>query len=140
MIYAVIDGLCRPNPGGVCACAFIIKDDKGRVICQFSKIVGAGIGYTNNVAEYYAVIEALEWFSYREDKELTIVSDSKLVINQMNGVWKVNGGAYYEAYLKAKMLFDLLTVERGKVVKFNWVPRGFTLDADKLANQAIINR
>ena len=136
MLYAITDGSCQPNPHGVCACAFIIKNNKSKVIYKFSKRIGAGIGYTNNVGEYTALLEVLRWFSSNEEKELTIASDSKLVINQMNGKWKVNGGAYYEVYLRAKGLAASL-IDEGKVLRYNWVPREYTLEADSLANKAI---
>ena len=139
MLYAIIDGAYRPAQNGVCACAFIIKNDKSEVVYRYSKRIGAGIGFSNNYAEYYSILEAFRWFSCRNEKELTIASDSKLVINQMNGEWKVNGGAYYEVYLRAKKLATSLTDE-GKILKYNWVPREYLLEADRLANQAILGK
>ena len=57
-LYVFCDGGARGNPG-LAAIGFLIKDNKGRVIVKKGKYIGKA---TNNVAEYKAVIEALEWF------------------------------------------------------------------------------
>lgn len=76
------DGGSRGNPGKA-ACAFIaVKDNK--IIKQQSKYLGIA---TNNEAEYNAVILALENIL---EKDITIISDSQLVVNQIQGNWKIN--------------------------------------------------
>ncbi|MCW4030837.1 MAG: ribonuclease HI family protein, partial [Candidatus Bathyarchaeota archaeon] len=78
------DGASRGNPGPS-AIAFIVLDDKGRILKEHSECAGVG---TNNEAEYKALISAL-----RKAKELAeeieIYSDSNLIVNQMNGHWRI---------------------------------------------------
>ncbi len=82
MITIYTDGGSRGNPGKA-ACAFIaVKDNK--IIKQQSKYLGTA---TNNEAEYNAVILALE---NTLEKDITIISDSQLVVNQIQGNWKIN--------------------------------------------------
>ena len=76
------DGGSRGNPGKA-ACAFlVIKNDK--ISLKFSKFLGKA---TNNEAEYNAIINALEQV---KAKEIHLFSDSELVVNQINGKYKIN--------------------------------------------------
>lgn len=73
-------------------------------------------GMTNNEAEYTAVIRALETV---EDKDVKIMSDSKLVVNQLKGEWHIKGE-------QLRKLFDTvhdIIKKRELNVEFVWVPR-----------------
>ena len=78
------DGACRGNLG-ICVIAFIILDNEDRTVKTYSEYIGNG---TNNQAEYKALISALE-SANDFGNELECYSDSKLIVNQMNGEWKV---------------------------------------------------
>ena len=88
------DGASRGNPGPG-AIAFLILNEKGEILRKHKHYIGA---CTNNVAEYRALIAALER-ARRLGDEATCFSDSKLMINQLKGKYKVK-----KKHLKA--LFD----------------------------------
>lgn len=88
------DGASRGNPGPG-AIAFLILNEKGEILREHKHYIGV---CTNNVAEYRALIAALER-ARRLGDEATCFSDSKLMINQLKGKYKVK-----KKHLKA--LFD----------------------------------
>lgn len=73
-------------------------------------------GLTNNETEYLAVYKALE---ATKSKEVEILSDSKLVVNQLNREWHIKDASLRELFDKIQNLIR----ERGLVVEFKWVPR-----------------
>lgn len=85
------DGGSRGNPGPA-AIGFLVKDDKGNILAKVGKAIGRA---TNNVAEYTAVIEALKWlqnnceFTQPAKTQINFFLDSKLVVNQLNGLYKI---------------------------------------------------
>ena len=83
------DGAARGNPGES-ASGFSVFDDSGKEVASNSFYNGIK---TNNFAEYNAIIKALEWCEANlrspENAELTFVSDSELVVRQLNGKYKV---------------------------------------------------
>ncbi|MEM4852724.1 MAG: reverse transcriptase-like protein [Thermofilum sp.] len=94
MITVYFDGLCEPvNPGGIAAYGFVAYRD-GEKIAAGKGIVGAGYrgdDVTNNVAEYTALIRALEWLvanGYAGGK-LVVKGGSRLVIRQLQGRYAV---------------------------------------------------
>ena len=89
-IQVFFDGLCQPcNPGGTACFAFIVKNEEGNTI--HSEYGLAARKSTNNVAEYTAIIKALEWLSRHnfENQNIIIRGDSLLVINQIEGNFEV---------------------------------------------------
>lgn len=122
-IYA--DGLCEPNPG-VGTWAFIAFDSTGREIAKDSGSAGAGV--TNNVAEYRAVIEALVWCHEMDTDSVLILTDSQLVVNQLNGSWQVKSENIRSWYDNAKDLIE-------PHVKIEWV-KGVDNKADELTRTA----
>lgn len=130
---AYFDGSCGPvNPGGIAGYGAIIFDSQGKFVWQCSEIYSPeekGIT-SNNVAEYCGAIAILRYFA---DKELTgerilIKGDSKLVIEQLSGRWKVKKGMYKPQALEARNIltgFDDVT--------FRWIPREKNLEADYLS-------
>jgi len=132
MIDVWIDGCCYPvNPEGTACAGYVIKR-KGLTIAKGSKIVGKGKGMTNNVAEYQALITVLEEIRKRQlhNEEIIINSDSQLLVNQMNGNWKVKSQLLYPLYREAKKRvanYDL---------KIKWIPRELNEEADEMSRVA----
>ena len=132
MIEVWIDGLCEPvNPGGTACIGYIIKKE-GKVLAKTSQVVGRGKGMTNNVAEYTALIQALEKIQQLglARQEILVRSDSKLVVNQMNGNWEVKAPLILPLNRKAKTMTTTMNI------KFNWVPREQNTEADALCRTA----
>lgn len=120
------------NPGGTATYGFEIRRE-GRRIYEDCGVVGKGKEMSNNVAEYRAVQKAAEWLLSKELDSYNIVfrSDSKLVVNQMNGEWEVKKGLYVEYYLKARERIGKL-----KHIRFEWIPREENEYADSLTEKA----
>ena len=123
------DGASRGNPGPA-ACAFIVV--------QSSKILFSEVEYinhaTNNVAEYKAIIIALNYVKDSYSGEIEINSDSNLAIQQINGKWKIN-----YPHL-AKLHKEVLeTSKKFKQARFIHVPREnhFIKKCDELCNRKL---
>lgn len=119
MISICTDGASRGNPGDS-ASGFQIYDESGKVIAK--KEIYNGIK-TNNYAEYNAIINALQWCIDNKkpnDTEITLYSDSKLVVSQINGIYKVKSPEMAELNLKAKDI-----IKKFKSVKLVNKPREF---------------
>lgn len=122
-----IDGAARGNPGesGI---GVLIKEESGRER-EVKKYLGTR---TNNQAEYTALITALESAHGHKSQEIRIFTDSLLLANQMNGIWKVKHPEIKELYTKAKSL-----IEGFSRVTIRHIPREQNREADRLANLAI---
>lgn len=122
------DGGARGNPGPA-ASAFVAFDDKGHELFRHSKYLGKT---TNNVAEYRAVILALDWLNKKQKRtsRATFIIDSDLVAKQINGVYKIKSENLKPLVVKAKKLQNKFS---GKII-FTWSPRGRNKLADKLVN------
>ena len=133
MIMVYVDGLCEPrNPGGVASYGFAVYSGDEKLHEQ-SGVVGEGSGMSNNVAEYAALFEALEWLLGQElkDEEVIVRSDSRLLVNQMSGHWLSHGGLYADKYSEALKLASHFTR-----ISFVWVPREQNVEADSLSRKA----
>ena len=128
------DGSCEPfNPGGRMGFGVHISDENGTVLFAHSSGEDFAPTNTNNVAEYRALNIGLEWLieqGYHTSAHVLIYGDSALVINQMNGAWKVRGGRYYTEYQRAAE-----HKPKFKSVTFNWVRRELNEVADVLSKQ-----
>lgn len=119
------DGLTEPNPGKS-AWAFIVYDNDGNEVAQQSEFMGNN--FTNNAAEYRAVIEALVWCHEKDTDEFLILSDSRLVVNQLNGEWQVKSNSIRSWYDNANDLIE-------PHVQIAWV-KGTENKADELTRLA----
>ena len=127
MIEVYTDGRAEPNPG-LGTYGYVVYQGGRRVHSERGL---AGRGVTNNYAEYFCLIKALDHLRAHRDEEITVFSDSTLLVNQMKGGWRFKKGAYAEKYLKAKEL------ARGFAkLKFEWIPRQRNAEADELTNIA----
>jgi probable phosphoglycerate mutase len=123
------DGGSRGNPGFSGAGAVVIDATSGEIIREISEAVGIA---TNNVAEYSAVIFALEAaFEIDPEAEIVVRMDSKLVVEQMSGRWKIKHPDMLSLGARVQKLIS------GKSVEFVWIPREQNSLADALANKAM---
>ncbi|MCS7184712.1 MAG: ribonuclease HI family protein [bacterium] len=83
-MIAYIDGSSIGNPGS--SGVGVVLKEKGKIIKEISKNIGNA---TNNVAEYKALIEAINEAKNLNANNLVVLSDSALLVNQINGVYKV---------------------------------------------------
>ncbi len=127
MIEVYTDGRAEPNPG-LGTYGYVVYEG-GKRAHSGHGVAGAGV--TNNFAEYFCLVKALEHLKVRRDEEITVFSDSKLLVNQMEGNWKVKSGGYREKYLKAKEM----ATEFSRL-RFEWIPREKNSEADELTNRA----
>lgn len=123
------DGGSRGNPGLSGAGAVVIDAASGNILREISEAVGIA---TNNVAEYSAVIFALEVaFEIDPAAEIVVRMDSKLVVEQMSGRWKIKHPDMLALGARVQQLIS------GKNVEFVWIPREQNVLADALANKAM---
>lgn len=123
------DGGSRGNPGPAAAAYVITKS--GKTIKEGSVYLG---NKTNNHAEYYSAIIALEWMvnnlSKTSTKEIVLQMDSQLVVKQLTGQFKVKSKNLLPLFLKLRKLEDAL----GKKVIYKWSSRADNKRADYLVN------
>lgn len=130
MIFTNSDGGARGNPGPG-AIAVIVRED-GKILSRYSGFIGKAV--TNNIAEYEALIKALELASKFTDEELTCVLDSELVVKQLLGEYKVRKPELLELFLKVQKL-----QESFKRIKYVHVSREdrFQTIADEMLNDEL---
>lgn len=121
------DGCSKGNPGSAGIGAVLYFEDQE--IWSSNKYIGTR---TNNESEYMALILGLNEALLRSINELIVCGDSLLVINQMNGTYKVKNKNLLELYNYAKQLCTNF-----KYIEFNHVYRKCNKRADKLANLAL---
>jgi ribonuclease HI len=134
------DGACEPvNPCGAASAAFVVVNHANEIVHQEAKVIGIGRGMTNNLAELTAIAEALKWAESQGYQSVTILSDSKLSVNLLNGRWSANpSAAYFPAYQAARSTLITLR-EKGVKVIIKWTSRDefwFNTVADELAFNA----
>ncbi len=127
-IVVYIDGGSRGNPGPAAA-AFILTDSGGVQLQAKALFLGQT---TNNVAEYTAIVKALQAAEQIGAKQITIFSDSELLVKQINGQYKVKSELIRPFFWQAVKLLN--EFESWKV---QFVPREKNKEADKLVNQAL---
>lgn len=133
MITIYCDGLCEPvNPGGI-ACYGWVAYRGPEKLGEGCAEVARGPQATNNVAEYRAVIAALEWLLARglAGEQVVVRSDSQLVIYQMQGRYAVKSPRVLPLYREASRL-----VRQFRSIRFEWVPRERNEEADLLSRRA----
>ena len=126
------DGGSRNNPGQAAYGAVVIDPESGEVIVECAELIGIA---SNNVAEYSGLVAGLE--AVRElDPEATVLvkMDSKLVVEQMSGRWKIRHPDMKALAMKAR---DVLPYEN---VEYQWIPRAENSRADALLNMVLDSR
>jgi ribonuclease HI len=129
-IYVYTDGGCRGNPGPS-AIGIVICDENKKIIQKHKDRIGNG---TNNIAEYKALIKALEIAVSHCRKNIFCFLDSELVVRQLNGIYRV----------KKDHLLKLFNIVKDRErafesVIYNHVKREneFIQKADELVNEAL---
>jgi ribonuclease HI len=122
---ANIDGASRGNPGPA-SYAVVIRDPSGKIILELAKNIGRE---TNNVAEYYALLAALDYATSHNISALRIRSDSELLVRQMQGRYKVKSADLKPLHERASKMAKQLGY-----FAIEHVRREQNRDADALAN------
>ena len=125
---ANIDGASRGNPGPA-SYAVVIRDPSGKTILELAKNIGRE---TNNVAEYYALLAALDYATSHNIPALRIRSDSELLVRQMQGRYKVKSADLKPLHERASKMAKQLGY-----FAIEHVRRELNRDADALANVAL---
>ncbi len=123
------DGGSRGNPGPAGYGAVVWSADREQVLSERKQAIGIA---TNNVAEYRGLVAGLEAAADIGASEVAVSMDSKLVVEQMVGRWRVKHPDLIPLNQRAKELagaFDRIT--------YAWIPRGDNSHADRLANEAM---
>jgi ribonuclease HI len=125
---ANIDGASRGNPGPA-SYAVVLRDPSGKIVLELAKNIGRE---TNNVAEYYALLAALDYAASHDIRGLRIRSDSELLVRQMQGRYKVKSAdlkPLHERAAKLARQIQYFVIEH--------IRRELNSDADALANIAL---
>lgn len=127
-VIAHIDGGSRGNPGPAAA-AFILESPKGEYLKACAFFIGEA---TNNVAEYTAILKAIEAAGALGAGQITIYSDSELLVRQLNGQYKVKSEQIRPLFTRA---FEMLSGFESWQVKH--IVREQNKQADDLVNRAL---
>jgi len=125
---ANIDGGSRGNPGPA-AYGVVIRDPRGEIVARLKKYIGRT---TNNVAEYYGLIAALDYAQSNSIRALQVESDSELLVKQMRGQYKVKSADLQPLFERAKKMSQSFAS-----FQIRHVYREQNREADALANEAM---
>jgi|TARA_B100001971_G_C18178253_1_gene531181 ribonuclease HI len=132
-VYVNADGGSRRNPGPS-AIGVVIRDEDNSMLSKYKECIGEA---TNNVAEYRALIKALELVAKYTRYEVQVFMDSEFVIKQISGIYRIKAKHLYPLFQEVK------NCERAfEKVTYNHVNRGskFQIMADQLVNEALDER
>src|SRR5574340_1580716 len=125
---ANIDGGSRGNPGPA-AYGVVVRDARGEIVARLKKYIGQS---TNNVAEYFGLIAALDYAQNHGIRALRIESDSELLVKQMRGQYKVKSEDLRPLFERAKKMSQAF-----EAFRIDHVYRERNREADALVNQAL---
>ena len=123
---AFIDGAARGNPGPAGAGVYV-EPERDRPVLEFWEPLG---NTTNNVAEYRALLLALERAEEAGADSVEIRSDSRLLVEQMHGTFKMRA-----EHLKPLLAESVLRAKRFRTFTITHIPREQNMKADRLANK-----
>lgn len=123
------DGGSRGNPGPAGYGAVVFTPDRSTVLAETKQAIGRA---TNNVAEYRGLIAGLDDAVKLGATEVAVFMDSKLVVEQMSGRWRVKHPDLVELHNQARTL-----ASRFDRISYTWLPRARNAHADRLANEAM---
>ncbi len=127
-LVANVDGGARGNPGPS-GYGVVIEDELGRPVAELSEYLGR---QTNNYAEYSGLLASLSYALRHGFKALKVVSDSELMVKQINGQYKVSSPTLKELHGQAMKLIDQF-----ECFEIKHVLREKNREADRLANLAM---
>ena len=123
------DGASRGNPGHASYGTVILNATTGDVVAERAAVLGHA---TNNVAEYSGLIAGLEVIAALDPQAIVEVRmDSKLVVEQMSGRWKIKSPDMRALAMRAREILPFQNVT------YTWIPRNDNKAADALANEAL---
>jgi ribonuclease HI len=125
---ANVDGGSRGNPGPA-AYGVVVRDPHGEIVARLKKYIGIN---TNNVAEYFGLIAALDYAQNHGIRALRVESDSELMVKQLRGQYKVKSAELKPLFERAKKMSQ--TFESFRI---SHVYREQNKEADALVNQAL---
>jgi ribonuclease HI len=125
---ANIDGGSRGNPGPA-AYGVVIRDGSGELVASLKKYIGR---MSNNVAEYYGLIAALDYAQEHKIRALRVESDSELLVKQMRGLYKVKSADLQPLFERARKM-----AQGFESFRIDHVYREQNREADALANEAL---
>jgi ribonuclease HI len=131
-VFVYFDGGSRGNGShdAIAGCGWVLLNSTRKIIVDgYERIAN---GSTNNEAEYMACIRGLEEAKRLGARDITLLGDSKLVISQLNGSWKVSTETLRPYHRAATEL-----VKCFRSVSISWIPREENSEADKLSNMAM---
>ena len=128
-VFIYTDGASRGNPGP-CALGLLVFDSKKNLIYEESAYLEDQ--NTNNFAEYKAVVRAFELAVQNKTQELTLFSDSELLIRQLKRQYKVKSPKLKTLFLECQNFLKQIPQ-----ADFQHIPREKNRGADALANQAL---
>jgi probable phosphoglycerate mutase len=127
-VIAHVDGASRGNPGPA-AYAVVMESSDGSKLTGFSEYIGET---TNNIAEYQALLAALEYALSNHYMRIHVQTDSELMARQIEGVYKVKSPGLKPLQERARQM-----IARLESFSIQHVPREANREADQLANQAL---
>jgi ribonuclease HI len=112
----------------------VVRDGNGTVLLKEHGYVGKGKAMSNDVAEYAGVLHVLKYLAPRPPGKVTIHGDYNLVINQLQGKWRIRKGLYRSIVIEAKELLAYLH-GLGWQVDLCWIPRAQNEECDALSKK-----
>lgn len=123
------DGGSRGNPGPAAYGTVVRAEASGEIVAEAAEFIGTA---TNNVAEYRGLVRGLEIVAELDPAaKIEVRLDSKLVVEQMSGRWKIKHPDMRELAIQANRAFSPLNVT------YVWVPRDQNKAADALVNESL---
>ncbi|MEU7594930.1 bifunctional RNase H/acid phosphatase [Streptomyces sp. NPDC039022] len=123
------DGGSRGNPGPAGYGAVVIDPETGQALAEAAEYIGTA---TNNVAEYRGLLAGLRAaYALDPEADVRVRMDSKLVVEQMSGRWKIKHPGMRPLAAEARSVFP------PSQVTYEWIPREENKHADRLANEAM---
>lgn len=131
------DGGSRGNPGPA-AIGVYIENDHGERLAEIGQTIGIA---TNNVAEYKAIIAALEWAlsnsqKIATEKTITFYVDSQLAYSQITGLYRIKNTTLREFIFAIREMEEKIRQE----IRYFHIPRELNKKADALVNKALDER
>lgn len=123
------DGGSRGNPGVAGSGTVLFDATHTKILRRLAYIVGTA---TNNVAEYHALLNGLTAARELGATEVDVLMDSKLVVEQMSGRWKIKHPDMKELALSCRDIASGFAS-----ITYTWIPRKQNARADELANKAM---
>jgi ribonuclease HI len=130
MYSLYFDGASRSNPGPA-SYGGVIYDENKNEVATYKKYIGH---HTNNVAEYMGCFHGIMACVQENIKNVTIYGDSKLVVEQVSGRWKVKSANLRPIYNE---IIKVLNKNHFEKINFKHVKRHLNKRADQLANEAL---